>query len=146
MKPEWQEYLQSLEMTDVLQSRVEEILTAYSLVDSGEISEIFVSEYVNNDGHREYENLWLITETHVKEAKQFITKDDFDSMSIQGILYRWRIEKKDYDLNQATPSSRMTLIFEFGTSPEGIRGEMKSSGSNCTHLRDILIRFISPNV
>jgi hypothetical protein len=61
-----------------------------------EITGMFVTDYIKEDGAREYENLWLFPQTYCMEAKQFITKDDFDIAPIRSRIHYWNIRKQDF--------------------------------------------------
>lgn len=77
------------------------------------------------------------------EAKQFIKKDDFDITPIKNRILYWRIEKQDYDFKKATEKSRLYLEFTLDT---GISGEFKASKENCDYLRDIILKYVLPNL
>ena len=143
MKEEFMKYLKSIGLTEALCKRIETIYEFYSSVCPDEITGIFVTDYLTKDGSREYENLWFFSEKYAMEAKQFIKKDDFDTTPIKNRIQYWRIEKKDYDFKIATEKSRLHLVFALDS---GISGEFKASKENCDHLRDIILKYVLPNL
>jgi len=137
------EYLKAIGMTKTFQERIEKIYEFYSGICTDEISSIFVTDYIKEDGTREYENLWFFSETYCMEAKQFITKDDFDITPIQNHVYYWAIQKQDYDFKNAVEKSRLSLSFDLDTR---IVGSLKASKENCDFLRDIIHKYVIRNL
>jgi len=77
------------------------------------------------------------------EAKQFITKDNFDITPIRNRIIHWAIQKQDYDFKKAREKSRLYLQIRLDT---GISGDFKSSNENCDYLRDIIKKYVMPNL
>jgi hypothetical protein len=145
MKKEFNEYLRSIDISGALLTRVEEIHNYYSSYLGFEINEIFVSEYITEDGSRAYENLWFFNLTHCFEAKQFVTMDDLDVDFYRGEIHSINIVKRDFNIieNTNTDNSRLNLTFLFGANRAG---NLKASKSNCLQLSKILKTFLQPNL
>ena len=143
MKKEFVEYLNSIGITGLFQDRAQEISSFYEKITADTMQDIFVSEYVDEEGRRQYENLWLFTSSAIFEAKLFLTTDDFDGTPYTKKIKYWKIAKKDYDFNSVTSKSRMTLTFSLETSMGCI---MKASGENCLFLKNIFLKYILPNL
>jgi len=143
MKEEFMDYLASIGMPEALWHRVREIYNFYRDVCPDEITDIFVSEYVKDDGSREYENLWFFSKKACMEAKQFITNDDFDMCQMENRVIGWRVKKKDYDFKRSTDKSRVSLVFRFDYAMEG---ELKASRGNCDCLRQVLLKHVLPSL
>ena len=143
MKEEFIEYLKSIGLTETLCKRIETIYEFYNDVCPDEITGIFVTDYITRDGSREYETLWFFSEKYAMEAKQFIKKDDFDITPIKNRIQYWRIEKQNYDFKKATEKSRLYLEFTLDT---GISGDFKASKENCDYLRNIILKYVLPNL
>lgn len=143
MKAEWVEYLESIGVKGPFLKRVEEVLDFYVKVHPAAIQDIFVTEYMDKDGNRQYESVWLFSETSMMEAKQFLKEDDFDSAAAGKQVQYWRIKKEEYNLKQASAKSRMMLEFSLAS---GIRGELKASRENCDHLKNVFLKHITPNM
>ena len=143
MKKEFLDYLKQIGITDLFQKRVLEILGFYEKYCSMDVADIFVSEYIVGDDKRQYENLWLFTPFLACEAKQFLTQDNFDALSIAKKITRWEIQKTEYDFQKATDKSRMTLFFNIA---ENLHGNLQASKENCDVLRDIFQKYIVPNL
>jgi len=142
MKEQFTAYLKNVGMSDVLIKRVETIHRFYEICPE-ELTGIFVSEVIKEDGNREYGSLWFFSKTYVMEAKSFISKDDFDITPLHKRVSYWSIEKQDYDFIKATEKSRMNLRvgFKHPTS-----GDFRASKENCDFLRDIIQNHIMPNM
>lgn len=143
MKREFVEYLESIGITKTFRERIETIYEFYKNICPDEIEDIFVTEYINSDGSREYENLWFFSEKYVMEAKRFITEDNFDITPIHKRIHFLTIKEQDYDFRKATKKSRLYLQFALDTTAEG---EFKASKENCDYLREIFLKYILPNL
>jgi hypothetical protein len=142
MKTEWNEYLSSLGFTEVFDERVEEILGFFETVYPGKTQDIFVTEYFDKEGNRQYGSVWVFTEESAMEAKNFLQEDDFDSVPLSRQVKYWAIKKTDYDFREASTRSRMVLQFDLVS---GIEGTLRASRENCDHLRTIFMKHILPN-
>ena len=143
MREEFIKYLESIGITKTLHKRIETIYEFYQEIGKDEITSIFITDNMNEDGSREYENLWFFSEKYCMEAKQFITKDDFDIAPIKKRIYYCNIRKQNYDFKKATEKSRIYLIFRFDT---GMGGEFKAAKENCDYLRKIIHKYVVPNL
>lgn len=121
MKPAFRAYLESVGIVGALLERVDAIIRFYESLPAQEILQIFVSEYVKEDGSREYEALWFFSMNFMMEAKGFVRGDDFDMAPIAGRVSYWRIQKSDYDFVRATEKSRLNVYF----STSGVNGNLK---------------------
>ena len=143
MKDEFKKYLEAIGITEILHRRIKTIYEFYEKICPNEITNIFVTDYITEDGTREYENLWFFSKKYVMEAKLFIQKDDFDITPIQNRIIYWTIQKQDYDFKKAIEKSRLYLEFRLDTG--GIC-ELKASKENCDYLRDIILKYVVPNL
>lgn len=143
MKEEFKKYLKDVDIIGAIRGRVERIYDFYREICPDEITGIFITDYIKEDGERVYEHLWFFSEKYCMEAKQFITTDDFDITPIKNRIIRWELKKQDYDFKKATEKSRLHLEFEMDTT---IEGELKASKGNCDYLRDIILEYIKSNL
>jgi len=143
MKKEFIIYLKSIDITDAHRERVETIYKFYQEICPDEITGIFITDYIEKDGSREYENLWFFSEKYYMEAKQFMAKDDFDVTPIKKRVSYWTIQKQDYDFKKATKKSRLYLKLGLGT---GISGDFKAAKENCDHLKEIILKYVVLNL
>ena len=143
MKEEFIKYLESIDITKSLQGRIERIYECYKKLCSNEITGIFITDYIKEDGLREYENLWFFSEKYCMEAKQFISTDNFDITPIKKRINYLNIEKKYYDFKKATDKSRLFLRIGLGFE---ITGELKAAKENCDYLKKIILKYIKINL
>lgn len=142
MNKEFTTYLETIGMTNVLIKRVETIYDFYRVVASAEITDIFVTDFIKEDGSREYESVWFFSEISAMEAKSFITKEEFDNSPLKKHISYWSIEKQDYDFIKATDKSRLQIHFSL---PEMTSADLKASKENCDFLNGIFKKHVLPN-
>ena len=146
MKTEHRSYLQQVGLGN---QYIERVRTLYGLVSTispiAEVADIFVSEYVQANGVRVYENVWFFTAEayHAIEAHNFISEDNVDFVTLKGRIKQFFVQKQKYDFERATEESRLNV--EFRTDLDVI-GKMKASKENCDHLRDIVLKYLRPNL
>ena len=98
MKRIFETYLEKINLPDPFRERVHKIVAFYSDICLEKIDDIYVSDYVKDDGQKVYESLWIFSKSYIMEARDFIIKDDFDfSLADKGISY-WRMKKENYEL------------------------------------------------
>lgn len=142
MREEFKKYLETIRMTDVLSARIQSIYRFYEAVCPEEIGAIFVTDIVNDEGVRQYENLWFFSKTFAMESKVFISQDDFDMMPIKNKVIYWSIRKQNYDFEKAEDGSRLRVFYR---SDNDVTGELRASRENCDFLRDIFLQRILPS-
>lgn len=142
MKSEFLAYLKSIDIGDPLTERIKNIYDFYTDICSIEIKDIFVSEYIKEDGSREYESLWFFSDDYAMEAKQFIIQEKFDSAIIKNKINRWDLIKLEFDCKKANNNSRIMLQINFYP----IEGSLKASKENCEHLLNIFKKYVLTNM
>jgi len=143
MKEEFKKYLKDVDIIGAIGEKVERIYDFYREICPDEITGIFITDYIKEDGERVYEHLWFFSEKYCMEAKQFIATDDFDITPIKNRITYWELKKQDYDFKKATEKSRVYLEFKMNTR---VAGELKASKENCDYLRDIILGYIKSNL
>jgi len=143
MKEEFKTYLEAIDISRPIRDKIETIYKFFQKICPDEITDIFVTDYLNKEGMRQYDNLWFFSKGYFMEAKQFLTNDDFDITPAKNILKYLQIVKKDYDFDKATELSRMSLNIRFDAA---ITGNFKASKKNCDYLKDIILNHIKPNL
>lgn len=137
------DYMEALQLTDVLRERVIAIQTQYESLVPGAIVDMFITDYVNSDNVREFENLWFFGPQFIMEAKLFQTTDDFDLSIYRARMERWQITKENFVIGQ-TPSAESRMVLHALVGP--ISMNMKASAENCQYLISILERHLIPNL
>lgn len=143
MKKEFIKYLESIGITRALQKRVETIHECCKEICSNEFTDIFVTDYLQNDGTREYENLWFFSHKYCMEAKNFRAVDNFDITPIKKRVNYWNIKKRNYNFKKATDTSSLFLRIAFDAN---VSGDFKAAKNNCDHLKQIILKYVLPNL
>ncbi len=142
MKAEWIDYLRTIGIKDLFLDRCKEIFNFYQQIYPDQIKDIFVSEYLDKEGNRQYESIWFFSETTVMEAKKFLEEDDFDSVPLNKQVKYWSVKKTEYNFIRATTKSRMVIKFSLLS---GSGCSLKASRENCDSLKSIFIKYIITN-
>jgi len=106
-----------------------------------EIEQIFIADYIKEDNTRAYESIWFFSERYCLEVKNFETDYNIDIVPIK--VYWFEMSLKDYDFKKATQKSRLQVSMIFDGQ---ISGSLKAAKENCDVLRDILLKYIKPNL
>jgi hypothetical protein len=101
-----------------------------------------VSEYLLDDGARQYESLSFFSPSFVMEAKSFETKEDFDIATVSGRIVYVNYEALEYDFKKATDKSR--LSFQYWCDDD-LNGNLRASRANCDHLYQLAKDRIVPH-
>jgi hypothetical protein len=140
MKSQWTTYFKSLGMSSVLIRRATQACEAFSRIWEDNIEALFVSDYINQDGVREFEDLFLFTPRHIVRVTRFAVQDVLDADAIHP-LGNLLIERTDFDFKHANDKSRLHVryltIADFGA-------DLKASGQNCMALTRILRERLAP--
>jgi hypothetical protein len=143
MKQEFLDYLACIGLKDLIIARVATILEFNVKICPDEIMDIFISEYMKEDGTREYESLWFFSKRYTMEAKHFLAVDDFDIMPVNKCVHYFQLKKQDYEIESANDKSRLTILFTGGYQ---ISGTLKGTKENCDHLWRIFKNYILANL
>lgn len=136
-------YLEKIGITtEALLSRIRFVYDVASEMCPEEIEQVFVTDYINKDNTRTYESIWFFSKGYCLEAHNFVTENSIDIVPLSKI-YRFEVSFKDYDFKKATPESRLQSSIQF---QEQTVGDFKAAKENCDVLRDILLKYIKPNL
>lgn len=143
MKEKFDTYIEIIGIKGELIDRIKTICEQYKEISTEEITDIFITDYINEDGSREYENLWLFSDDCCMEANNFITEDSFDCSVLKNRITRWEVNKQNYDFRDTSEKSRLNINFNMEND---ISGTLKASRENCNVLKDIFLTYIKPNL
>ena len=139
-------YLKAIGLVGPLIDRISSVMDTCQQICPETLTDIFVSEYMKEDGTREYENLWFFSEGYCVEAKSFILTISLDCAPWKKMVVNLRVECKDYDFKKATEKSRLNATFAIRAAPpSGLVGILKASKENCDYMKDILNKYLIPN-
>jgi hypothetical protein len=136
-------YLESVGMTDILIKKAAAMHKVYCELCAEKITDIFVSEHLNEDGSRVYDSLWFFSENYFMESSEFTYKGNYDIAPMRKKITLCRVETQEYDFSGTTDKSRMFVKAQMELY---VNCEFKASKNNCDHLRAILKKYISPNL
>jgi hypothetical protein len=80
------------------------------------------------------------------ESHNFLTRDNLDLTPYNNKIYRWVLDKDEFDFENSNPKSRLSISFYISVHGGDTVCSFKSSGSNCAYLKNIIDKYIMPNV
>lgn len=132
------EYFLEIKMSNTLIDRVRMFYNFYNDVCKTVIDDIFVTDFINTDGQRQFSNLWFFNKDVCMEVHDFVTSFSADMVPIRRIR-RWIITQQDYDFKNPNEKSKLIIKFDFASDQVG---EMKATKENCLYLQKIFERYI----
>src|SRR3990170_4856177 len=140
---EFAEYLRTLGMGDLLRERVATIQRTVKAICPEGLKYIFVSEYIQEDGSRQYEVLHFFSDNYAVEAKNFLTENMFEIEKIGHSIVNLLFDSQEFDLQLPTEKSRLRVRYYTATN---LQADFKASRENCTHLLTIVQNCLIPNL
>ncbi len=137
------EYILSLGLSSEITKRVALIIDQYTVLCGLEPSDVFISDFIKQDGARDFGSLWLFSSDYACEAKEFFTTDNFDLAPIRESVGYWKTEKKDFDLKETSEKSRFALTVRLASD---ITCSLQASGANCSKLLSVFLKYFRPNL
>jgi hypothetical protein len=134
-------YLDSLDPPAPVRARLEQLMGHYRGL-GARADRIFVSETLDDEGAREFQSLWLVSEAGIMEAE--VREDEsaeIDGVRLARALTRWAIRVRDFDFATSKPESRMSLDLWFSGE---IVGQLQASGGNCLELAAVVRDYVVP--
>lgn len=143
MKKEFVDYLIDIGVySEVIIKRIEHFLYIFRNLDFQEIKDIFISEYRESSGQRNYLSLDFYTDDYALSVNSFLSEDDFTIDKIAKVLFTISYEVKNYNFDKASESSRLNIDC-FSKYQENAYWFAKASGKNCDYLRDIMKKYFN---
>lgn len=141
------EYLSDIGVTEVFGDRIEQILRVYSSLLPEKYSsvdwDIFVSEYREDDGTRQYQSLWIFADDLIMEAKNFIKDDDFDFAPVRHRIRHGQLVPENFDFQLSTEASRLYVTAV-------LLGDLfcvfRATGKNCEYLANLCRTHLVGNI
>lgn len=139
MKPKITTYLRSIGMKKPLIERIGLVCDRFTQLTSLDIEDLFVSEYVLEDGTRAYDDIRIFAPGMIVEADQFQSHDSFFINPVEGLQrMAWEISAKKFDFKSATADSRLTARLSTGDYSV----PFKASKENCEVLTTIIQKYL----
>lgn len=143
MEEKMTQYLKSIGITEIVEKRVNELLTQVENITKEKAVDIIVLEYVNEDGMKIYEALRIWTDNFKMMISNFLTDSEFVISPIYEKMRRIEISAKDFDYIESSTNSR---IFIVGISLYNMHAPMKGSGINCEYIMEAFHKYFVPCV
>jgi hypothetical protein len=126
-------YMDRLGLTDPVRTRTTAIIDLVTDLGGQEPWRIFMSQYIDTEGTRILQDLWLFTDGLAWEAEQFLSSTDIISIPLSPII-RLYVSPNDYSPGKPGPGSRLTIDFRLS---DRLGGNLRASGDNCDALWNI---------
>lgn len=138
------DYLNSIGInTDTLTKKVETTLRAARRICPEEIQSIYISDWIQTEGQRAYEHLYLFTNTYIIESANFSTDTNVNiEVTVLKDRVKYVIVKYNDYFEKANTASRLSVFF--GTD-SGIF-ELKGAKENCDKLIEVYDKYVRPNI
>lgn len=138
------DYLNSIGIsTDTLIGKVETTLRAARRICPEEIQGIYVSDWIQPDGQRAYEHLFLFTSTYIIESANFATDTNVNiEITVLKDRVKYVIVKYNDYFEDANTASRLFVVFH---TDSGVF-ELKGAKENCDKLIEVYDRYVRPNI
>ena len=138
------EYLDSIEInTATLIKKVETTLRAARRICPEEIQSIYVSDWIQPEGQRAYEHLYLFTNTYIIESVNFTTDTN---VNIEITVLKDRVKYVSVKYNdyfeKANTASRLSVRFD----TDSASFELKGAKENCNKLIEVYDKYVRPNI
>lgn len=143
MVEKFESYLGVLPLTQVVKTRIDEIMILNSAMFDEEILDIFICELKNNEERPTYTSLWFFTESYAIECKDFLTTYDFDIAPYKNRLKYSSIKSTDFDFATPTDKSFVKISFQFDSTVSGI---FTATSNNCLKAYEFYTKYIIPNI
>jgi hypothetical protein len=134
-------YLRDIAISNTLQDKIDQILQSFAKIYPVDFEDIFIEDYVREDGTRDYDSLYFFSSAYWMEAATFTSMAKLAFFNFPTIQVE--IESQDYDFEHWNEKSRLLVKF-YG--PQGQSGQMRAAKKNCDYLRDILRKWLVPQV
>ena len=144
-----EKYLKYLESIDI---KTEELINKFTTVHDYcqkvcpyEFEDLFIDEYINEDGIRVYESISFFSREYVVAALLFSKQNELIIGKLGTHRFELKFKSKDYNFTKATGQSRLSLERR-DPSTRAIVGWFKASKENCDTLMNILKKYVLPNM
>ncbi len=143
MKDIFFQYLEDIGITtQALIKRIEEMHDFYRKICPEEFEDIFLEDIINKSKERDFVGLSFFSKNYCLSSANFLSEDTFVMVSNHREIIALEIKPKNYDFEEATEFSRMTV--DASEVVSGWAG--KATGKNCKYLKEIAEKYFVPNI
>lgn len=134
-------YLAEIGTTRVARDRAQTMWSIVHGLFGSELKEIFVNDYVTDEGVRTFSNIWFFTDEYFAECRDFIERTHFDRTDYLERIQWIDIEAISYDMGEnTTDTSRLMVEARMN---DNLTMTFKSARNNCKYLRDLVAGRLS---
>ncbi len=129
--------------TDTLIKKVETTLRAARRICPEEIQSIYISDWLQTEGQRAYEHLYLFTNTYIIESANFATDTNVNiEVTVLKDRVIYVIVKYNDFFDKATTASRLSVLFHTDSGVFNLKGAKE----NCDKLIEVYDKYVRPNI
>lgn len=140
-----QKYLEDIGITEPIRKRIDEVYSYIQRINPSTFTDIFVTEYIKEDGTRVYSDVDFFTETGIIVTMEgFLINNAIVVANIKKHFVVLELNAKDYDFKKANEKSRLKISTWYD-SPE-VTGELRATGRNCDYAMEIYRKYLLPNI
>jgi hypothetical protein len=145
MNVKFVDYIKDIGITDKsIISRIESIQELFSYLSPEKITDIFVSETLDEDGNRRFVGLDCYSTKYLLSARNFTNEDNFSLVFYRKQFRGYDLEMDEYNFNTATDESKLKVTCYQKDSSE--KWYENALGKNCDYLKKIVFKYIIPNI
>lgn len=143
MEEKKNEYLKSIGISEIVNKRINELIEQVENLSKEKVVDILVTDYVNEDGMRIYENLRVWTDSFKIIIVDFLTESKINLSPKNELLAVVQITAKDFDFLEPSTNSRLYIAAKtyFDNNVP-----LKGSGINCAKVMEMYHKYIAPYV
>ena len=146
MDSKFKKYYTSVGMGETLNKKMSAFHDQLKSIGCDTLQDVVISEYITDNGERQYINAIFFTTDFVYEIERFLS----DSPTIWiakliGNVGSYGLTPKDYNFTDITQASRLNLHCIW---TQGLKFELliKTSKENCNHLLKLVNKYFKPNL
>jgi hypothetical protein len=136
-------YLEDIGISIPIRNRIYTIVAEYESISTFTVDDIFISEYLNNEGGREMTSLYMLNNNYLMEAKGFIISDNYDWVPIHSRIFYIQIVKQEFDFVMVSEKSKMTINLALVNQ---VTAALNATGNNCPYLLNLYKRYFLVNI
>jgi hypothetical protein len=138
------DYLNSIDInTETLFNKIDATFRAAVRISQEEIQDIFISDWIQTEGQRAYEHLYLFTNTYIIESANFTTDTNVNiEITILKERVKYALVKYNDYFEKANTASRLSVFF----ITNGGAFKLTGAKENCDKLIEVYDKYVRPNI
>ena len=137
-------YLKDIGITEPFRKRIEDIHSHIQRIIPCKVKDIFISDYIREDGTHVYEDLDFYTDDYIITASSFVERLAIAIGCIKRHIVYISFQTRDYDFKKANEKSRLNITAEYDIYP--LKARFRATGRNCDYLMEYVREYFIPNL